>query len=313
MTGFYPLLTNGINVWNLYYSDFAMASGDLSIHFAVPRLALGVSQNKRYLYLMTIDGWQPGYSDGALDADTGMWMLLFGAWDAVNMDGGGSTAMYMADCGGNPVALNHSSYLAGRGYERIIGDCFGVYADPLPILINNMMAVPGMTTANITWTTTAPSSSQVEYGLNKNYGSISANDPTPVTSHTVTLTGLKPATRYFYRVLSSDGTTTHSAACAPPFVTTNNQAVGMIYGLTQDWKYTTDNLDAVDWRATGYDDAGWNDGAGVLWVDPDNPGGNPAIQFLPLNTEMPDDPSTTYLFLLTISGLILISRTAWQA
>ena len=105
VTGYYPILTNGVNVWAQYYNDFAAAYPDPTVHSTQPRTTLGVSADQRYLYLMVIDGRQPGYSDGALDAETGLWMLQFGGWNAVSMDGGGSTCLYMADCVGNPVPL----------------------------------------------------------------------------------------------------------------------------------------------------------------------------------------------------------------
>src|SRR5205807_9265281 len=112
-----------------------------------PRTAFGVSQDKRYFFMMTIDGRQgtseginPPYSVGAVDQESAMWLLQFGAWDAINMDGGGSTAMYMADCSGNPLALNHSSLLASvsRPHERLIGSHFGVYAPPLSTFISGV-------------------------------------------------------------------------------------------------------------------------------------------------------------------------------
>ena len=94
---------------------------DSSIHQLQPRTAYGVSKDNHYLFIMTIDGRQSGYSDGAFDTETAYWMLQCGAWNAINMDGGGSTALYMSDSTGNPVGLNHSSYLAGYGRERYIG------------------------------------------------------------------------------------------------------------------------------------------------------------------------------------------------
>jgi len=54
------------------------------------------------------------------------------------------------------------------------------------------------TSAIITWTTNQASSSQVEYGTNATYGSLSASNPSPVTSHSVSLTGLTPGTTYNY-------------------------------------------------------------------------------------------------------------------
>src|SRR5438477_2189830 len=207
---------------------------DFTIHQSQPRTAFGVSQDQRYLYMMTIDGRQPSsgggscgagqYSNGASDAETGMWLLQFGAWNAINMDGGGSTAMYMADCAGNPVALNHSSLIGGIGRERYLGDHFGVYAKPLPgAFIGNIAATPSSTSAIITWTTPSNATGQVEYGLTQSYGTLSTYDPNPTTNHSITLSSLAPATRYYYRIFSSDGVTEYVSGCGIySFVTTNN-------------------------------------------------------------------------------------------
>ncbi len=58
--------------------------------------------------------------------------------------------------------------------------------------------------ATITWTTNAPASSQVRYGLTSGYGSETPLDPAPVTSHAVALSGLSPSTLYHYQVLSAN-------------------------------------------------------------------------------------------------------------
>src|SRR6266852_1471175 len=59
VSGHYPLITSGVNIGYIYtnLSD--------TIHGVQPRTAVGVSQDGHYLYLVTIDGRQPGYSIGA--------------------------------------------------------------------------------------------------------------------------------------------------------------------------------------------------------------------------------------------------------
>ncbi|MBN1492014.1 MAG: immunoglobulin domain-containing protein, partial [Phycisphaerae bacterium] len=67
-------------------------------------------------------------------------------------------------------------------------------------------------TATITWTTSAASSSQVQYGLTTGYGSTTPLDSTPVISHSVGLSGLAANTLYHYRVISTSAYgTTYSA------------------------------------------------------------------------------------------------------
>jgi exopolysaccharide biosynthesis protein len=93
-----------------------------------PRTAVGLSSDARYLYLLTIDGRQPGYSDGATLYETAEWLMLIGASQGLNLDGGGSTTMARADENGDAVVLNS---LFG-GVERYNASNFGLYAAPLP-------------------------------------------------------------------------------------------------------------------------------------------------------------------------------------
>jgi len=58
--------------------------------------------------------------------------------------------------------------------------------------------------AKITWTTSEPSDSQVEYGLTTAYGLTSTLDSSLVTSHSVDLVGLTPSSVYNWRVKSKD-------------------------------------------------------------------------------------------------------------
>jgi hypothetical protein len=62
----------------------------------------------------------------------------------------------------------------------------------------------GATSATITWTTDELADSQVEYGPTSNYGASTTLDPTLVTVHSVTLTGLAGGVTYHYRVKSTD-------------------------------------------------------------------------------------------------------------
>ena len=58
--------------------------------------------------------------------------------------------------------------------------------------------------ATIGWSTDKASSSQVAYGTVFSSEAVSAIDPTPVTSHSVVLSGLLPATTYHYQAQSMD-------------------------------------------------------------------------------------------------------------
>ena len=68
------------------------------------------------------------------------------------------------------------------------------------------------TAATITWTTDQSSSSQVKYGTTTGYGSLSGLNSAPVTSHSITLTGLTAGTTYNYAVISTDSAGTATSA-----------------------------------------------------------------------------------------------------
>lgn len=93
-----------------------------------PRSAVGISENQRYLILMTIDGRQTNYSEGATTAETAEWLGRLGAWNGLNLDGGGSTALVIEGPDGNPLLLNSPS---GK-YERWVANHLGIFARRLP-------------------------------------------------------------------------------------------------------------------------------------------------------------------------------------
>jgi exopolysaccharide biosynthesis protein len=291
VSGDYCVLVKGVNIGYQYRND-----GDF-IHQPNPRTAFGISADKRYLFLMTIDGRQPGYSDGAWDFETGAWLIKIGAYDGVNLDGGGSTTMVIADSTGNPVRLNSSSAVADSGKERTVGSHFGLYAKALPGFLNDISVVPDDKTATVTWTTLEPATSQVDYGPSTNFLYSSQLDTTQVTNHTVVLTDLTPGTTYYYSVKSLVDSSQYAS---PPlvFTTTNYVTTNLIFDLTNQWRYSFVNLDGVNWTAPSYNDSSWQGpGAGLLWAD--SQGAKDYID--PKNTEMPFDstggfPFPTYYF-----------------
>jgi len=74
--------------------------------------------------------------------------------------------------------------------------------------------------ATINWATNEVASSQVEYGLNTNYGTLSGFNSSLVTSHSVLLSGLSPSTTYHYRVKSSDTAGNPATSGDYTFITT---------------------------------------------------------------------------------------------
>jgi exopolysaccharide biosynthesis protein len=93
-----------------------------------PRTSVGLSQDGRYLYVVVIDGRQPGYSVGTTSMETADIMIGFGAYTAINLDGGGSTDLVEDNGHGGATIVNKPS----GGAERYDANQLGIRALPLP-------------------------------------------------------------------------------------------------------------------------------------------------------------------------------------
>ncbi|HWE51900.1 MAG TPA: fibronectin type III domain-containing protein [Bryobacteraceae bacterium] len=132
----------------------------------------------------------------------------------------GTTTSYgsLSTSDASPVTA-HSVTLAGLtagttyDYAAISGNTAGtatsgnfVFSTPLPAPVISAVSASGVTgtSATVNWTTDQLSTSRVEYGTTAAYGSLSALNSSPVTAHSVTLTGLVPGTTWDYAVQSGD-------------------------------------------------------------------------------------------------------------
>ncbi|HEY3062619.1 MAG TPA: DUF4082 domain-containing protein, partial [Chloroflexota bacterium] len=81
----------------------------------------------------------------------------------------------------------------------------------------------------ITWTTDENSDTQVEYGLDANYGTSSdlLDATSPTKTHTVTLNNLSPSTTYHYRVKSKDAAGNLATSADQTFVTSDLKIAGV--------------------------------------------------------------------------------------
>lgn len=116
---------NGLSGYHALLVDGRNAEGDADFN---PRSAVGISRDQRYLILMTIDGRQTDYSEGATTAETAEWLQKLGAFSGLNLDGGGSTALVIEGPDGDPLVLNTPS---GKR-ERWVANHLGVFARRLP-------------------------------------------------------------------------------------------------------------------------------------------------------------------------------------
>ncbi len=116
----YPRIRIAVSGFAITARDGKLTMKDTPLH---PRTAYGISADKRYFYLMTVDGRQAGWSLGCTQRETGELLLAAGASDAINMDGGGSSTLIYWD----PAKKKMVSLCKHRGgYERVVGSNIGI-------------------------------------------------------------------------------------------------------------------------------------------------------------------------------------------
>jgi hypothetical protein len=107
-----------------------------------PRTSIGLSQDARYIVIVLVDGRQPA-SWGVTTEELGGWLKYFGAYEGINLDGGGSTTMAIWDSKsdpqkcrlvnrpvGNGVRAENVSPLLFLSTERANGNNLGVAFKP---------------------------------------------------------------------------------------------------------------------------------------------------------------------------------------
>jgi hypothetical protein len=88
-----------------------------------PRTAAGMSRDGSRVLLVTVDGRQVPYSDGMTLDELAALMHALGAHNALNLDGGGSTTMVIADGDSTFRVANRPS---DRNGERAVGNAVGL-------------------------------------------------------------------------------------------------------------------------------------------------------------------------------------------
>jgi hypothetical protein len=117
--------------WHLYVLQAGnTVAGDTGQH---PRTGIGVSQDGRYVYFLAVDGRQLA-SGGVTTQELGSFLKWFGAWDGINMDGGGSTTMAWWNPGTSASELLNnprgSGSISSSNSERYVAVNLGVYYAP---------------------------------------------------------------------------------------------------------------------------------------------------------------------------------------
>ena len=95
-----------------------------------PRTAIGISKTGKKLILVVVDGRQAGYSQGATLEELARILKEFGAHQAINLDGGGSSTLVAQGAFDRPRLLNSPVNHGLPGRQRPVGNHLGIYANP---------------------------------------------------------------------------------------------------------------------------------------------------------------------------------------
>ena len=97
---------------------------DKSRKGVAPRTGFGMTADCKTFFILVADGRQQKYSMGLTTWEVAEMLRYLGADDGLNMDGGGSTTLYIRDKEG---MRNLAHYIGG--YERMLGACMGIYLE----------------------------------------------------------------------------------------------------------------------------------------------------------------------------------------
>lgn len=95
-----------------------------------PRTAVGVDSTRQKVWLLVVDGRQPGTSEGATLDELKQMLRDEGAVDALNLDGGGSSTLVQRQPDGSYKVLNVPIHERVPGRERPVVSAVGVTPKP---------------------------------------------------------------------------------------------------------------------------------------------------------------------------------------
>lgn len=110
-----------------------LAAGQARSHAGQPqpRTAVALDEAGETLILVVVDGRRPGISEGVNFVELAAIIQQYGGWDAINLDGGGSSTLAVQGPDGAPRLLNTPIDSRIPGRERPVANHLGVYALPL--------------------------------------------------------------------------------------------------------------------------------------------------------------------------------------
>lgn len=127
----YVLLKNGA------VSPTVLDASDPNTSDRHPRTMVATKQGK--LYLLAVDGRQPGHSDGITMAEGAYYLQSLGMENAINIDGGGSTTYYVRQPGDvHPILQNRPS----DGHDRAVGNAIAIVSTAPAAPLNRLIVTP---------------------------------------------------------------------------------------------------------------------------------------------------------------------------
>ena len=99
-----------------------------------------------------------------------------------------------------------------------------LYNDLSVPVISNIQIISTDIDATVTWDTSKPADSNLEYGLDAGYGTV-INETSLVTSHSITMTNLTANTTYYYQFSSTDSSSNTASSGGLSFTTTSGPDV----------------------------------------------------------------------------------------
>jgi regulation of enolase protein 1 (concanavalin A-like superfamily) len=126
------------------------------------------------------------------------------------------------------------SFTAAVDYFRVVG------ADTNAPILSNIAAQPGTLSAQITWSTDEPATSEVAYGLTSSYGKTVSRSALE-QAHALSATGLTCATTYHYEARSADASGNEARSGDRTFTTGPCPT-----GLSSD-EFNSPTLDTTRW------------------------------------------------------------------
>jgi exopolysaccharide biosynthesis protein len=118
-------IETAVGGFGIVLQDGKVQPGGKDVH---PRTAAGISKDGKTLFLLVVDGRQPLYSLGMTTQEVGQCLAALGAWNGINLDGGGTTTLVVAENGKAKVVNRpiHGGLIPGT--ERVSASHLGVFA-----------------------------------------------------------------------------------------------------------------------------------------------------------------------------------------